>query len=170
MHRNHYIILLLAGMLTGCVSTNAPRPSPLPRTALNLPAEGMLLQRAVLTIHGREFSLNGYVVRSETHGLRLIMTENFGGVLADVLVKPDGKIFVMQAKAPFRPAWIEKYIAADLKCIFSLGAATDCPLQILSPTHLVVERRGYTLDLRTVESRPRPQPPELFDETRRSNP
>jgi hypothetical protein len=168
MHRNHIIILLLAGMLAGCVS--APSPAKLPHGTITQPAEGMLLQRAVLTIHGREFSLNGYVVRSETQGLRLIMTENFGGVLADVLVKPDGKIFVMQAKAPFRPAWIEKYIAADLKCIFGMSTDADCPVQMVSATHFVVDRRQYKLDLRTIEARPRPQPPELFDETRRSKP
>jgi hypothetical protein len=90
------------------------------------------------------------------------MTENFGGVLADVLVKPDGKVFVLQAKPPFRAAWVKNYIAVDLKCLFSERIATNCPVQLLSPTHFLIERRGYKLDLRTIETKPGPQPAEMF--------
>jgi hypothetical protein len=38
----------------------------------------------VLTVLGRQFTLNGYLANSATNGQRLIITENFGGVLADV--------------------------------------------------------------------------------------
>jgi len=121
-------------------------------------------QRGVLTVLGRQFSLNGYVAKSQAHGLRLIMTENFGSVLADVLVKPEGKVLVMQSKRPFRPAWAERYVAADLKCIFSDTTEGNCPVQMLSPTHFVIKRRWYKLDLRTVETKPGPQPDEMFQE------
>jgi hypothetical protein len=37
-----------------------------------------------------------------------------------------------------------------------------------SPVMLV--RHGYTLEVRTVETKPGPQPTELFDETRQATP
>ena len=98
------------------------------------------------------------------------MTENFGTVLSDVLVNPEGKVFVMQSKPPFRRAWVERYIAADLKCIFGNGTEIDCPVRSLGPMHFLVERRWYKLDLWTVETKPGPQPAEMFDVTRTGKP
>ena len=43
-------------------------------------------------------------------------------------------------KPPFRRAWVERYIAADLKCIFGDAADQDCPVRMASPTHFIVER------------------------------
>jgi hypothetical protein len=114
--------------------------------------------------------LNGYLAVSKTGGKRLIVTENFGAVLADVLVKPDGNIFVMRSSRLFRTKWIQRYVAADLECIFGDATQKDYPVKILSPTHFVTEHRGYTLDLQIVETKPGPQPPELFDETKRGLP
>jgi len=128
-----------------------------------------MIQRAVLTVHGRQFTLNGYLASSKTGGERLIVTENFGSVLADVLVKPDGKVFVMRSSL-FRPKWIQRYVVADMECIFGEAPQTNCPGKMISPTHFVIERRGYTLDLQIVETKPGPQSPELFDETKRDLP
>jgi len=164
MHRN-FFILLLALLAAGCATPQPPPETNSFRTAQLFPAEALVTQRGVLTVHGRQFTLNGYVAKSETRGLRLIVTETFGGVLADVLVKPGGETFVLKASPPFRPAWVKNYIAADLKCIFEDGAETDCPLQMLSDTHFVIERRGYKLDLRTVEMQAGLQPAAMFDET-----
>jgi len=127
-------------------------------------------QRGVLTILGKQYTLNGYVAKSESRGLRLVMMENFGTVFADVLVKPDGKIFVMQAKSPFKAEWVEQFIAADLKCIFSDTMETNCPVQMLSPTHFFIKRRWYKLDLQTVEVKPGAQPAKMFDETKALKP
>ena len=91
-------------------------------------------------------------------------------VLADVLVSPEGKVFVMQSKPPFRRPWVERYIAADLKCIFGNETETYCPVRSLGPTHFIVERRWYKLDLSTVETKPGPQPAEMFDVTRTGKP
>jgi hypothetical protein len=168
--RRNFFILLLVGLAAGCATTELPTTANLLHPAQSLPADAFITQRGTLTVRGRQFTLNGYVAKSSTHGLRFIMTENFGGVLADVLVKPDGQIFVLQAKPPFRPAWVEHYIAADLKCLFSDRAETNCPLQSLSPTHFLIERRWYKLDLRTIETKPGPQPAEMFDETRGGKP
>jgi len=40
----------------------------------------------------------------------------------------------------------------------------------LSATHFVIERRWYKLDLQIVETKPGPQPPELFDPARLEKP
>ncbi len=154
--------LLLLLLTVGCVTT--PPPENIPRAALSFPSEALMTQRAVLTVRGRQFTLNGYVAKSEARGLRLVVTENFGDVLADVLVKPDGGVFVVQAKPPLRADWVDRYIAADLKCIFGNGMETNCPVKILSPTHSVIQRRWYKLDLQIVEIKPGAQPPGLFDE------
>jgi hypothetical protein len=159
MRRNLFFLLLL--LLAGCAT--APPAGNLPRVVNSFPANALVIQRAVLTVHGRQFTLNGYLALSKIGGERLIVTENFGGVLADVLVKPDGKIFVMRSSRLFRPDWIKKYLAADLECIFGNSTKTNCPVQMLSPTHFVIERREYTLDLQIVETKPGPQPPEMFD-------
>ena len=151
--------LLLALLAGGC----ATRPE-LPRTARAVPADALITQRAVLTARARQFTLNGYLSLSEARGKRLIITENFGNVLADVLVKPDGTVHVMRASSAFPRRWIKRYIASDLQCIFG-GPVMKCPGRMLSPTRFVIERFWYQLDLQIVEIKPGPQPPAMFDET-----
>lgn len=164
--RHNLSILLLALLTASCATPKLIEPPPIAHPARLFPANALITQRAVLTVRGRQFTLNGYVAKSETRGLRLIVTENFGGVLADVLVKPGGETFVLKANPPFRPAWVKDYIAADLKYIFEDGAETNCSLQMLSNTHFIIERRGYKLDLRTVEVKAGLQPAEMFSENR----
>jgi hypothetical protein len=166
MRRNFLFILLLAA---GCVSTLPPKNHSL-RPANSFPADALMIQRAVLTIHGRQFTLNGYLALSKAGGKRLMVTENFGAVLADVLVKPDGKFFVMRSSQLFCSEWIRDYVVADMECIFGGAPETNCPGKMLSPTHFVIERCGYTLDLQIVETKTGAQSPELFDETKRGSP
>ena len=156
MRRSRFVLPLVL-LAAGCASP-MPSPSSVPRTAGSFPANALVTQRAVLTVHGRQFALNGYLALSETGGRRLIVTEMFGQVLADVLVKRDGTVHVMRSGRTFRPAWIRRYVAADMERV----------LAEVSPVVLV--RRGYTLEVRTVETKPGPQPPELFDETRKATP
>lgn len=166
--RPSFFILWLALLAAGCAAPKdftIRNPAPFPHPAKLFPAEALVTQRAVLTVHGRQFTLNGYVAKSETRGLRLVVTENFGGVLADVLVTPGGKILVLQARPPFRPAWVKRFLAADLQCVFDDRAETDCPLQMLSETHFVIERRTYKLDLRTVDVKPGLQSAAMFEAT-----
>jgi hypothetical protein len=165
MRRNLFFLLML--LAAGCATS---QPENLPRVANSFPTDALMIQRAVLTVHGRQFTLNGYLALSKNGGKRLIVTENFGAVLADVLAKPDGKIFVMRSSRLFRPEWIQRYVAADLNCIFGSAPQTNCPGKMLSPTHFTLEHRGYTLDLQIVETKSGPQPPELFDETKRGSP
>ena len=123
-----------------------------------------MTHRAIFTYPRGQFTLTGYLAISQTRGMRLIISESFGGQLADLLVKPDGSVHVMKAGAVFKKEWIEKYVADDLRCLFG---KTDrpCPVRILSPDHFVLERRFYELDLRIVQTSPGPQPASLFEET-----
>ena len=154
----------LAVVWAGCAS--APRPQ-LQRPANTHPADALIIQRGVLTVFGgKQFTLNGYLAVSATGGKRLVVSENLGGVLADVLIKPDGRVFVMRSSRAFRAEWIRDYIAADVQCIFGDAPAGNCPGRMLSPTHYLIERRWYTLDLNIVETKPGAQSPEMFDETK----
>jgi len=156
---------LLAGLaaITGC-ATHSPSTSttPLPR----FPSDAFITQRAILTARGKQFTLNGYLSLSAAGGKRLLVTENFGNVLADVLVKPDHSVHVMRSSPMFRPAWIKRFVASDLECIFGNDTKQKCHVETLSPTHFSVKRFWYTLDLRIVEVKPGRQPGGMFDETK----
>jgi hypothetical protein len=162
------LALLAAIMASGCATHDPVGQTSSP--ARPFPAEGLITQRAVLTAQGRQYALNGYTSLSAAGGKRLIITEMFGQTMADVLVKPDGEIYVMHSSRAFRPAWIRHYVAADLQCIFGGEKAPNCPVRILDPNHFVIERRWYKLDLRLVETREGPQRSEMFDETRAEQP
>lgn len=147
-------------MIAGCAS--APKPQ-IVRSANPIPADALITQRAVLTVFGgRQFTLNGYLAASATNGHRLVITENFGNVLADVLFQSDGTARVVKSSRAFKREWIERYIAEDTRCIFGLGNRTDCPGQMLGPNHFLIERRWYTLDLKIVDIKPGVQSPEMF--------
>lgn len=157
-------VLLLAA---GCATPPPPPPSHYSAVAQSFPANGFLVQRALLSVHGREFALNGYLSLSSTGGKRLVVTENLGTVLADVLVKPDGKVYLMQSNRPFPQKYVQRFMVPDLECIFG-GAApsANCPVTMPSANHFIIDGGSYHLDLRTVQTTPGPQSAELFDETR----
>lgn len=163
----HNALLLLLALLSGCATT--PRGQ-IPPSPDSIPTDAMITQRGVLTVLGRQFTLNGYLSLSATGGKRLIVTDNFGGVLADVLIKPDGSVRVMRSSRAFKPQWIRRYVAADVECLFGRGAKNDCPGRRLSPTHFLIERRWYKLDLQIVETRPGPQPATMFNESKAEQP
>ena len=161
------LIFPLLVLLTGCATT--PRGQ-IQRPTDSLPGDALITQRGVLTVLGRQFTLNGYLSISATGGKRLIVTENFGSVLADLLIRPDGTVYVMRSSHSFKSKWIRRYIAADVECIFGTTSKLDCPGQMLSPTHFLIERRWYKLDLQIVETKPGPQSPDLFDSTKAQKP
>jgi len=154
-------------MVFGCAS--APKTQ-IPARANSYPADALITQRAVLTALWKQYTLNGYLSVSATGGKRLVITENFGSVLADVLIKPDGKVYVMRSSKAFKDKWIRDYIAADVQCIFGEANDADCPGRMLSPTHYVIERRWYKLDLQIVDTKPGAQPANMFDETKAAKP
>lgn len=161
------LFLAIALFISGCAT--APRPQ-IQRPPDSFPTDALITQRGVLTVLGRQFTLNGYLASSSTNGQRLIITENFGGVLADLLVKPDGSAHVMRSSRAFKPKWITRYIAADVRCLFGTAPEKDCPGQMLGPKHFLIERRWYKLDLQIVEIKPGPQPAEMFDATKAEKP
>jgi len=142
-------------LLAGCATPSRSAPSGGPRS---FPADALITQRGVLDMPGRQFPLNGYLATSATGAKRLIVTENFGRILADVLVKPDGTVRVMRSSRALRPAWIRDHMADDIRCFFS--GAGRWP----SPTHFHIERRRYKLDLQIVEVKPGRQPAGMFEE------
>ena len=155
-------VLLL--VLAGCSATPPPVP---PRSAtMAVTTDELVVQRAILTFHGRQFTLNGYLSLSRAGGKRLVVTENFGAVLADVLVKPDGRVYVERSSALFRPEWIQRYLVSDLECVCGGAPPPDSTCQWSNPSHVVIAHPAYELDLQTLETRPGPQSPKLFAETR----
>jgi hypothetical protein len=157
-------------LASGCATQPEPPAGTSPRPAASLPANAMLSQRALLTARGRQFALNGYLALSERGGKRLVVTESFGSVMADLLVKPDGKVFVMKSSRMFPAKWVRRCMAPDLECLFGTTPAANCRVTTLDTNHFLLERRGYSLDVRIVETKPGPQPAELFDETRAQEP
>jgi len=143
------IILLFLGAMAGCAFGPVQPPSkPL---APSFPSNALVTQRGILKARGREFPLNGYVTTSETGGLRLVLANDFGGVLVEALVDANGKTSVVSAKAPFRKTWVEHYVMEDLKCVFGIGSSTNCQARRVGTNHFLIERRWYQLDLRTVQ-------------------
>jgi hypothetical protein len=160
-----WTFILLAGLLTGCAST-PPSQTHLSQPAGLFPANALLTQRALFTARERQFALNGYLALSETGGKRLVVTETFGNVMADVLVKPNGKVFVMQSSRMFPEKYIRRLMAADLECVFGNATNKNCPVTMLDTNHFVIDRSRYKLELRIVEMKSSAQPAELFDETK----
>ena len=164
MDLNRISLGLLLVVTTGCA---APRPGTANGRPAPFPPDAFITQRATLTARGRQFTLNGYLSRSQRSGLRLIVTENFGNVVADLLVGLDGTTTLIRSSGLLRPEWITNYMASDLKCVFGAARDAGCVLDAPSPDHLIIERRWYRLDLWTVEVKPGAQPTHLFEAVER---
>lgn len=155
--------LSLLIFINGCATTQSPTLS----RSKQFPDDAFITQRGTLTAPFiGQFTFNGYLAMSATGGKRLIVTENFGGVVADVLIKTDGAIYIMRSSPAFKPKWIRDYLAADVQCIFGNASPKNCPGQMLDPKHFLIKRRWYKLDLKIVEIKSGPQSPEMFDETK----
>ena len=162
MRRNLLLLPLCLLFAAGCAMT--PK-EPIARPAPIAPVDGFQTHRAVFTALGRQYTFNGYLATSQTGAKRLLVTENFGMVFADLIIKPDGQIFVMQSNKVFTPKRIKKYLAADMEALFG-NPAKPPPITKLGENHYLLKRRFYTLDLRIITTKPGPQAPEMFDETK----
>lgn len=153
------ILSVFCGLLiTGCATSTPDGASP-----RQFPENAFMIHRAIFSARGKQFALTGYLALSETGGKRLIVSQSLGQTMADLLIKPDGTVYVMQATPMFKQEWIRKYVAADLECIFAKNPPKKCPVQMLGPNHFVVKHFWYKLDLRIVETKIGPQPENLFD-------
>jgi hypothetical protein len=164
MSRNFLLLPLVLFLAAGCATE--PPQNNFQRPANLFPADAFITQRVLFNARGHQFALNGYLAFSKTGGKRLVVTENFGHIVADVLVKPDGQIFVMQSSRMFPENYIRYGIAADLECIFGGATNKNCPVKMPDMNHFVLDRDDYKLDLRIVETKLGAQPAELFDEMR----
>jgi hypothetical protein len=150
-------------LITGCATnksksiTGALEPQ--------FPPNAFMTHRAIFTARGKQFALTGYLALSESGGKRLIISQALGQTMADLLVKPDGTVHVMQPSPMFKEQWIRRYVAADLECLFGNHPRKKCPVQILGPNHFFIKHFFYKLDLRIVETKVGPQPDSLFDPT-----
>jgi len=164
-HSTFWIYVLLMALL-GAAGCAAPPKTSFRPTATPFPPDALITQRGVLTVLGRQFTLNGYLALSSTGGKRLVVTETFGGVLADLLITPEGTAHVMRSSRAFKPEWIRRYLAADVQCLTGGTTSEECPGEMITPTHYLVQRRWYKLDLQTVNVKPGAQPATMFDASR----
>jgi len=121
--------------------------------------------RAIFTARGKQFALTGYLALSESGGKRLIISQALGQTMADVLVKPDGAVYVVQSSPMFKEEWIRRFVAADLECIFGKSPRKKCPVKMVDANHFLINHFWYKLDLRIVETKVGPQPENLFNPT-----
>ena len=170
LHPSSLWISVLIMVLLGAAGCSTPPKTAFRPASTPFPAEALVTQRGVLTVLGRQFTLNGYLALSPTGGKRLVVTENFGSVLADVLITPDGVAHVMRSSRALKPKWIRRYLAADVQCLTGGTTVEECPGEMISPTHYLVQRRWYKLDLQTVNVKPGPQPATMFDASRAEKP
>lgn len=154
--------LLLFGAVLLVVSCTTPRSS-FSRARVLFPPDALITQRGVLNAGGKQFTLNGYLSLSPSGGARLIVMENFGSVLADVLVQTNGTAHVMRSSPAFRASWIERYMAEDVKCLLGWNVGATCHIEMPGTNHFVIKRFWYSLDLHTVETKPGPQPAAMFE-------
>ena len=122
------------------------------------------MQRVLFTARGQQFALNGYLALSAAGGKHLVVTENFGNVMADLLVKPDGKVFVLRSSRMFPERYIRRLMAEDVKCVFGGAPTLDCPVTMPETNHFVLDRGGYKLDIRIVATKAGVQPASMFEE------
>jgi hypothetical protein len=152
---------LSALLITGCATTKSKTTTG--AFEPHFPSNAFMTHRAIFTARGREFALTGYLALSEIGGKRLIISQALGQTMADLLVKPDGTVHVMQSSPMFKPEWVRRYVAADLDCIFGKHPQKKCPVQARDANHFVIKHFFYKLDLRIVETKIGPQPENLFD-------
>jgi hypothetical protein len=158
----------LAFLLAGCATSKSENRAAI--SERNFPANAFMTHRAIFTARGKQFALTGYLALSETGGKRLIISQSLGQTMADLLVRPDGAVQVMQASPAFKTEWIRRYVAADLECIFGEHPKKHCPVQMLGPNHFFIKHFFYKLDLRIVETRVGAQPQSLFEAPQEKKP
>lgn len=156
-------------LMTGCV-TDKPGAAHPNAPERHFPPNAFMTHRAIFTARGKQFALTGYLALSETGGKRLIISQALGQTMADLLVKPDGAVHVMQTSPMFKEQWIRRFVAPDLECLFGDHPAKKCPVQMLDTNRFRIKHFWYKVDLRIVETKVGPQPDNLFDPSKAQRP
>ena len=150
------LILLPCLLMMGAGCRTAPLEPRAVAPVAAFPADAFITERAVFAAYGMQFPLNGYLALSATGGKRLVITESFGHVVADVLVRPDGTVFVMQTSRLFPEKSVRYGIASDLQCIFGGFPPQPVAVKTIAANHFIIRHGFYSLDLRLLKIEPRP--------------
>lgn len=152
------------------------------------PTEYRAVQRAIVTVRGRQFTCDGLLTAGPTEGHHLALVSSFG-VVTDLRVGPDRHTDLLKVTPLLREDWSRRFVARDLRCLFVPpanlkpgGSLTDGRLVLtagfaddgttakyimgdLGWQELELERNGRTFYRATVKHRRRftPGGPEIPD-------
>ena len=123
-------ILAFAFLLSGCVSPRSYLVAPLAgmpaheaeQTARQnvagiFPPQYRSVQRAILTVAGKQFPCDGVLEVSTNAGWHLAIVSNLG-LVAGLRVNRDGSCEVLQVTPLFREAWTRQFVARDVRRLF----------------------------------------------------
>ena len=123
-------LLAFACLLCGCISRSPCPVFPLDGTPeqgaermtwqnLNsiFPAQYRSVQRAILTVAGKQFTCDGVLEVSTNAGWHLAIVSNLG-LVAGLRVNRNGLCEVLQATPLFREAWTRQFVARDVRRLF----------------------------------------------------
>ncbi len=123
-------LLAFACLLCGCISRSPYPVFPLDGTpaqgaeqttrqnlASIFPAQYRSVQRAILTVAGKQFTCDGVLEVSTNAGWHLAIVSNLG-LVAGLRVNRDGSCEVLQATSLFREAWTRQFVARDVRRLF----------------------------------------------------
>lgn len=124
------VLLAMTLLLCGCVS---PRPYPMTplagmpaqeaermaqQTLARLfPAQYRSVQRAIITVAGKQFTCDGVLEVSTNAGWQLAIVSNLG-LVAGLRVNRDGSCEVLQVTPLFRESWTRQFVARDVRRLF----------------------------------------------------
>ena len=75
------------------------------------------MQRAILTVAGKQFTCDGVLEVSTNAGWHLAIVSNLG-LVAGLRVNRDGSCEALQATPLFREAWTRQFVARDVRRLF----------------------------------------------------
>lgn len=83
------------------------------------PAQGpaRIVHRAILTIRGRHYTLDG-VLDIDSKGRRRLAVVSAMGSVTEIVQGPDGKTESVTTTALFQEAWSRSYVARDLRLLY----------------------------------------------------
>jgi hypothetical protein len=160
-------LVAFVSLLCGCVS---PRPNPVTPLAgmpaqeaerkahqclANVfPAQYRLVQRAIITVAGKQFTCDGVLEASTNTGWHLAIVSNLG-LVAGLRVNRNGSCEAVQVTPLFRESWTRQFVARDVRWLFipppdfaASGRLADGRLvcETLPDPDGTVARYGFTAD------------------------
>ena len=81
------------------------------------PPQYRSVQRAIITVAGKQFACDGVLEVSTNAGWHLAIVSNLG-LVAGLRVSPDGSYDVLQVTPLFRESWTRQFVARDVRRLF----------------------------------------------------